>query len=305
MALRDVPDYRPDPPEAAGPPQSVSLVAYDRQAAYGLLRDGTPAQLRADLLAGRFGARLAPAGQAELEALLTAWVQRALGPMSLRDAMLVDRHRGERVFALICGALTRASAPVEPALAAGLGPAGDELPTLPAPLAAAPELQALGRLAAEKSLALALLREGEGFPLPADLDALTPPAPTPLRRPEPPFEQPTGWRRRIAVLLATGGVALLVLPVLVGQIPDHPAGVPLALLTLALLIGIKAGPAGYAGSLCIWLVANLPGFRHGSSLLSILWPALPLMGVGLGLLSLDRRVRTMWGWLRRQLGWGS
>lgn len=95
---------------------------------------------------------------------------------------------------------------------------------------------------------------------------------------------------------------LLLLPLLGGQIPEHPAGLPLALITLALLVGIRAGWAGYAGSLCIWLVANLPGFRHGMAL-QALWPALPLLVVGLLLLSADRRVRAMWRWVRQRLPW--
>jgi hypothetical protein len=95
-------------------------------------------------------------------------------------------------------------------------------------------------------------------------------------------------------------MTLLGLPALFGRIPEHPAGLPLALITLALLVGIRAGKAGYAGSLCIWLVAQLPSFRHDTTA-SLIWPALPLLGAGLLLLSVDRRIRAMWAWIRRQV----
>lgn len=287
------------PPSAA----SVTIAAYDRRAVYAMLRDWTVERLRLELAAGHFGAGLAAAERAELDEHLTAWRQRALGPMPLRDAALVDGRRGRRVFDLLCAATTRARAAV-PAGRAGLLPAAPApLAALPGALAAEGELAALARLAAE-GLDLAVLDGTGAFPFPAELPALTPSPPAPYRRRPHLFEQPTGWRRRIAALLAVAGVALLALPLLLGHIPDHPAGAPLALLTLALLVGIKAGPAGFAGSLCIWLVANLPGFRYGSSPLAILWPALPLIAAGLVLLWLDRSVRALWGWLRRQVTGG-
>lgn len=279
-------------------PARAILVAYDRRAVYGLLRDRTPGQLREELAAGAFGAGLAPDERAELEGHLTAWVQRALGALSLRDALLVDRRRGQRVFALICASVTRAGVVLPESVAQQLQAVPSALGAVAAPPAVAAELASLERLARDEQLELLLLPERLAYRLPDDLAALVPAPPPPYRGAPPPFEQPTGWRRRIAALLATGGVALLGLPMLLGHIPDHPAGLPLALLTVALLIGIRAGPAGFAGSVCIWLVANLPGFRHGSAALAILWPALPLMALGIGLLSFDRRVRAMWGWLR-------
>ena len=104
----------------------------------------------------------------------------------------------------------------------------------------------------------------------------------------------------MAALLAATGVTLLATPMLLGYIPARPAGTPLALLTMALLVGIRASWPGYAGAFCIWLVANLPGFRPGSTLADF-WPALPLILVGLLLLGLDRQVRAMWSWLRERL----
>jgi hypothetical protein len=92
----------------------------------------------------------------------------------------------------------------------------------------------------------------------------------------------------------------MIIPLLGGTIPQHPAGLPLALITLALLIGISARWAGWVGATSIWLVANLPSFRHGTSALALL-PALPLLAVGVALLILDRRVRALWIWIRQQI----
>ncbi|MCX7791728.1 MAG: hypothetical protein N2378_13890 [Chloroflexaceae bacterium] len=281
------------------PGSATSIVVYDRKLVETIIRDWSTQQLAQELRAGRFGSRLTPRQRAELEALLTAWQQRALGPMPLRDALLVDEERGRRVFGLICAALAVRRASVPPELRAAL-PAGPlDLEALPEPIVADPALSALAETAARDGLRLAVQQAPDEFPYPDNLEALTPPPPRPARAADE-FEQPTGWRRNGAILLAASGVLLLLLPLLGGQIPEHPAGLPLALITLALLIGIRAGWAGYAGSLCVWLVANLPGFRHGTTL-QALWPALPLLAVGLTLLSADRRVRAMWRWIRRRL----
>jgi len=281
----------PDRPSAP----AISIAAYDREAAYAIVRDWTAQHLLQELRAGRFGARLSAQHAQELEAHLRDWGQRALGVMPLRDALLVDERRGRRVFALLCVALTTARVPVPPGPAATLPPAPADLAALPADLAATPALVE----AASAGLTLATQRAADEFPFPADLDALVAPPPRRVQASATSFEQPTGWRRRIAILLVAGGVLLLALPLLGGTIPEHPAGLPLALLTLGLLVGIRAGWAGYAGSLCIWLVANLPGFRHGIAL-TALWPALPLLVVGLLLLSVDGRIRAMWRWIRRR-----
>lgn len=276
------------------PAAAPQLAAYDREAAYAILRDWTPRRLAAELRSGRFGARLAPAEAAELDEQLTAWAQRALAELPLRDALLVDGRRGRRVFALICVELTAERAPLPPALAEAPDGAA-----LPAELARDPRLAALAARAAGAGLALAVQAARDDYPFPEDLEALLPPPPRPPAEPGA-FEQPVGWRRALAALLASAGMTLLTVPMLGGQIPDHPAGLPLALLTAALLVGIRAGWQGYAGSLCIWLVANLPGFRHGTTP-EALWPALPLMAAGLILLSLDRHVRVMWRWISERL----
>lgn len=275
------------------------VVIYDRQRVYAILRDWSPERLQGELAAGHFGRRLARDEGAELGEHLTAWRQRALGAMSLRDTMLVDPRRGQRVFSLLCAAVTKGRATLPEGLAGALPEAPADLAALPEAAAGRAELAALARGAAADGLTLGLIGATGDYPFPTDLAGLLPGPPASGRPHEAGFEQPSGWRRRIAVLLATAGVALLTLPLLLGAIPDHPAGVPLALLTLALLVGIRAGPAGFAGALCIWLIANLPGFRHGRSPIEILLPALPLMAVGLALLALDRRVRALWRWLGR------
>ncbi len=277
------------------------LVVYDRHAVFYMLCEWSVRQLHDELKAGRFGVHLLHTQTTELEGLLTAWLQRALGPMALRDAMLVDPARGRRVFALLCMALTTAQARLPKDLAATL-PIGADLISPPAAFARHPALLNLARQAAADNLSLGVLASEGDFPLPDQLEALSLPLPRTFyhdRRPG--FEPPVGWRRGLAVLCAISGVALLVGPLLFGQIPVHPAGPPLALITLALLIGIKASWAGFIGALCIWLVANLPGFRHGATLQIILWPALPLMGIGMLLLLFDRRVRGLLAWLQRQL----
>ena len=277
------------------------LVAYDRQAVYTLLREQTTLGLRALLSTGTLTQQLEPAQIDELDAHLEAWVQRALGPLHLRDALLVDGQRGRRVFSLLCAAQRSEQAPIPTNLISRLPVLPSSLEQIPPSLATAPALVALAARAQRSKLALAILDEAENHPFPDDLEALTPPLPLPAPPTAEPFEQPVGWRRRGALLLTLSGALLLLQPLLQGSIPNHPAGLPLALLTLALLVGIRAGWAGYTGSLCIWLVANLPSFRHGSSLPSSLWPALPLIIVGLLLLWYDPRVRAMWAWIRQQL----
>lgn len=286
------------------PPRLPLLAAYDRARACELLRDWTAQGLRDALRGGHFGAALAPHERAELDTLLTAWIQRALGGVFLRDALLVDDSRGPRVFGLICAGLTRAAATMPPELAEALRAygLGDLIPGDLADLAARdPALARLADLAGREGLALALLDRSAAYPPPTDLGNLLPALPLrPLFSSEE-FRPPTGPRRSIAVILAVGGVAAMIIPMIGGVIPEHPAGLPLALLTLALMIGIKAGWAGLIGALCIWLVPNLPGFRHGNGLPALL-PVLPLLLVGLSLLIGDRRVRALWAWVRRQIG---
>lgn len=276
----------------------LSIAAYDRKQVYAIIRDWTVQYLAQQVRSGFAGERLTPEEARELEQLLTAWEQRALGAMPLRDALMVDERRGRRVFALLCKVHTVTRTPVQPgpSTTPATTPRALDPDDLPAELRTLPSLTGLAQEAKHQGLALTVQRQPDEFPFPDDLETLLAPPPRP---PQEDFEQPTGWRRRIAMLLAVSGVLMLALPLLSGHIPQRPAGVPLALLTLALLIGIRAGWAGYGGAFCMWLVANLPGFHHGTPLHS-LWPAFPLLAIGLTLLAADRRVRAVWRWLRRR-----
>jgi hypothetical protein len=133
---------------------------------------------------------------------------------------------------------------------------------------------------------------GVRYSLSINLETLLPPPPT-YTEAEVRFEQPVGWRRAIAVALAVLGISALAIPLLLGQLPAQPAGLPVGLLTLALLIGIRSGWAGYAGSFLIWLVPNLPGFHYGTTFPAFIH-AIPLLLAGMLLLALDRHVRALW-----------
>lgn len=268
----------------------MEIVAYDRARAERLLLEWTPQLLLEQAEAGAFDEALGAERAGALRELALAWVQRALGPLSLRDALLFDRARGEQAWDLICEAL------VSKRCAAPDGLASGPLDPLALP-ADAPWASPL-RAAAAAGLALAALPAAGAprFPAPPALDELLPPPPRALPAALSAFEQPTGLRRALATALALLGATIIGVPLLLGQEPTRTAGLPLALITLALLVGIRAGQLGYAGSLCIWLVANLPGFHHGSLL--TLWPAIPLLCLGLVFLYMDRRVRAMWRWIR-------
>ncbi|MCG8349220.1 MAG: hypothetical protein MI924_15745 [Chloroflexales bacterium] len=297
----------------------IMLVAYDKRRATEFLRDWTPQQLLDELHAGRFGSSLSVADAEELATLVYSWVQRALGPMSLRDALLVDPRRGARVYDLICATMTAGRYPLPPEIAQTLTSLGDgDLPPQQirsklqdmlankaqadsgaTSLALSATLNTFIAYAEREGLSLACYDcDAARYPYPANLDELLPQPPPPLQPTVLSFEHPSGKRRAIAMFLALSGVALLGLPLLTGRLPSQPAGIPLALLTLALLFGIKAGWQGYAGSICIWLVANLPGFHHGTMV--DLWLAVPLLVAGVILLALDRRIRVMWRWIRNR-----
>ncbi|NJK79738.1 MAG: hypothetical protein HC914_07495 [Chloroflexaceae bacterium] len=285
----------------------AALVAYDEAQVRQVLRDTTPHQLLLQIHAGTYDRRLTSAALSELSALLQAWEQRALGMVMLRDALVVDRQRGAQVYNLLCTAYTVARLPVPPALAATFATLLHEPASAPQALAVQPipalppDLAALIARARQEGLTVAWL-PGTSFAFPADLEALLPTPPPPLRSnaPLPRFEQPTGWRRTLALLLALAGVALLAVPLLLGEVPGQPARLPLGLMTLALLVGIRAQWTGYLGSLCIWLVPNLPWFHHGSSFAWL--PTLGLLTFGTVLLMMDSYVRALWRWIRQGNG---
>ncbi len=296
-----------------------TLVIYNQHQAREWLRTWTTRQLLTELNQCQSGGPLTADERAELAALAQAWMQRALGPLPLRDALLIDPQRGVRVYDLLCTMLTQKRCPLPPEAAPLLEPlaCGELNPQqvrarLDAACAANPQattqladLVALLTHAEADGLALVCHADDAAhYPFPDDLETLLPPVPPPFPQQRLRFEQPTGWRRRLAMGLAFLGVGLLGLPLVMGHMPTQPAGLPLALLTLALLVGIRAGWVGYSGSLCIWLVANLPGFHH-DTVASLFWPGVPLLVLGIILLALDRHVRTMWRWLWQRLAnWG-
>ncbi len=277
------------------------LVAYDNERLSAILRDWSVDQLRWELDDGLFASQLSHHAQEELRLITIAWSQRALGAMPLRDALLIDPVRGKRVNYLLGLALTEEVCSAAPPELLPL--AKQEAPLEPQRLRqslAGLQSSCLERClerAEHQSLRLAcaLYDNDELYPYP-DLDQLLPAPPhTPYAGS---FEQPRGLRRAVAMILVLFGSILLAWPLLLGRLPEQPAGWPLALMTVALLIGIRAGYAGYLGAACIWAVANLPTFHYGT--LINLWPALPLLVAGVILLALDRRVRLMWRWIRRR-----
>lgn len=302
-----------------------TLAIYNRRVAETMLRTWSTQRLLDEITADRFGANLQTDERQALVRFLHDWVQRALGPLSLRDALLIDPRRGTHVYNLICTALTVARYPLPPAIAHVLKECGDTEITpqqmqavLEANTAQSEHQRELGATmpyhpSTEANTALHGVLEGaetdglalawydgdvSQYRIPANLEELLPPLPTPYQDPIVQFEQPTGLRRYIAWGLAICGLTLLASSLLMGHMPQQPAGLPLAFLTLALMVGISAGWTGYTGALCIWLVANLPEFHHGTI---FLWPSTPLLLSGLVLLFLDRRVRIMWRWIRQFL----
>jgi hypothetical protein len=272
------------------------IAAYNRVRAEALLLEWTPQRLLELADSGALEQALGAALATELEHLARSWVQRALGPMPLRDALLVDEQHAGRAWDLVCATVTvELRSPPEP-LALAMG-APLEIGMLPTNTTWADPL----RRAAATGMALAALpnQELRGFPPPPSLELLLPPPPSAIPPPIPTFEQPTGMRRAVATMLAVLGASFIITPLVLRQPPSNPAGIPLALITLALMLGIRASPVGYLGALCIWLVANLPGFHYGQLLQ--LGASLPLLAIGVALLSLDRRVRAMWRWLHYRL----
>jgi hypothetical protein len=279
-------------------PGTTTLVAYDLARVREILRSWSPIQLRTELLAGHLGQPLSRIEHDQFLTLIGEWEQRALGEMMLRDALLVDEQRGRLIFGVLCRLFTREYLTL--AYHSALPHGAFDPESTPALLQADPAAGELVQRAERAGLALALIGTSNEYPYPQDLADLRPPPPAAVKWSSVEFVPPRGWRGRIAVLLATAGVLWLIVPLLLGHIPEHPAGIPLALLTLALLVGAHAGWAGYSGALCVWIVANLPGFRHDLAPAG-LCSALPLFVLGVVLLSFDRQIRALWVWVRRQV----
>jgi hypothetical protein len=293
--------------------QTPALVAYDEQRMLILLRDWTAQQVLEELHAGRLGTEMLPDERAELVALLTDWARRALDMVTLRDALLVDQQRGARVYPLLVQMLITSRATLPPELARALPAADDGAAVVLTPQQVQQALATLDGGSQALPAAWALLEQAEAtrltlawqpcavpyYPLPANLEQLVPPPPPAAYRELERFEQPVGWRRTLAIMLAAGGICAFGVPLLLGQTPTNPAGLPLGLLTLALMVGIRAGRVGYMGAFLIWLVPNLPLFHYGTTPERML-QAVPLLLLGLLLLALDRHVRALWRWIRRR-----
>lgn len=300
-------------------PSFATIVAYNQAHVIEIVRDWTPQQLLDHLHAGHYDALLSADEIGELATLLHDWTRRALGMVTLRDAILVDTQRGARVYDLVCQALTVGRCAVPPEIAhvlqllgrSGQMMAAEQLGGIRLAIAtsAAGGGQAADADSADAALA-SLLDQAEAqnlalvwyagptahYPLPPNLDNLLPQPPPPYQEAPLYYEPPTGRRRALAIALVLLGMGWFAIPLLSGYLPPHPAGPPLALLTLGLLVGIRAGWPGYAGSFCIWLIPNLPGFHYGTPFATL--PAMiPLLLMGLVLLASDRYVRALWRWL--------
>lgn len=280
-----------------------TLTAYNRDRAYTIVRFWSPQQLLDAVQTEQFGASLSTEDRQSLVTLLREWTQRALGVVSLRDAFWVDPRRGKQVYDLLCTILTDATCEVQPSSSL----------TIHLSAYCNTEVQHIRDILAknenygdthhtafhtllEQSEARALTlvyHDGEiHYPFPTDLDDVPPPSA--IGTPMSEFVPPTGWRRTVASMLVAIGVITFVLPVLKGNVIEQPAGMPLGLLTLGLLVGIRAGWSGYSGALFLWLVANLPDFRHGAQVR--IW-SLALFLIGTLLLSRDEHVRALWLWV--------
>jgi hypothetical protein len=284
-----------------------AIIAYDRRRVEEMLRIWTPQQLQHTLRAGNFDTALSAEERSELDTLLHDWVQRALGMVMLRDALLVDQQRGERVYALLCQVVAAdrwiiphdIAIPAEIAASVGAPLTVQQLRhAFPGADSQHTEFDRLLSHADQQGLSL-VWQQGTtpASALPANLERLLPPVPAPYIDPALLFTPPSGWRRAIAIALVVLGAGVFGIPLLIGAKLAQPAGLPLALLTLGLLVGIRAGWPGYVGSFCIWLVPNLPGFHYDTPL-AALPKMIPLLLAGLILLACDRQVRGLWRWIR-------
>lgn len=280
-----------------------TLTAYNRDRAYTIVRFWSPQQLLDAVQTEQFGASLSTEDIQSLVTLLCEWTQRALGVVSLRDALWVDPQRGKQVYDMLCTILTEATCEVQSgsSLTADMSAYRDIPVQHVRDMVAQKERQeqehdtAL-RAFLEHSEAHALMlvyHDGEiHFPFPDNLDDVPPPSA--IDTPVSEFVPPTGWRRTVASMLVAVGVITFVLPLLKDNVVEQPAGLPLGLLTLGLLVGIRAGWSGYSGALFLWLVANLPDFRHDAQVR--IWP-LVLFLIGMLLLSRDKHVQALWLWV--------
>jgi hypothetical protein len=275
----------------------------------------SPGELFAALQAQHFGTTLGAEEGEELMGLLQAWIQRALGLVTLRDAIWVDPHRGIRVYSLICRGLTVAEHVVpsdlisEPQRLHGHELVSSEIKNALISQSDEHETENNATIHAERSKILSMLEwaEAQGltlaylaspgatYPFAENLDEPVVPRLVPYEYQEHSFERTAGWRRIATLGLIFLSVLFLGLSFL-GRRPSQTTRVSLALFLLAVLVGVRAGWMGYSGAFCIWLVVNL--LRSRQNLHLSFWQGL-LLPIGVILLAFDRPVRGMWRWIMK------
>lgn len=215
------------------------LVAYDRERVLSWVRERSPQWLLTALDAPAddpmadpiFATSLHDREREILVDLLREWEQRALGIVTLRDAMWVDPLRGEQVFTYLCQLMTVERLPLSEDISAstvqqmvqqaahGRGGAssteGDGVDRGATRAHDQPNTQ----FNAIKTLVSRAETDGldivyyeqttPHYPLPANLEELTPPDPLP---PDESIEQcgyPTVWQYKIMVVLILLGIIIL------------------------------------------------------------------------------------------------
>jgi hypothetical protein len=299
------------------------LVVYSKPRARELLHAWTPQQLCDALKSGQFGATLTTGESEELEKLLHEWMQRALGSVTLRDALWVDPHRGARVYDLVCAALTVERCVLPPAAEQVLSELNgvDMSPQQVRDMLAngdvysqdmvcesqresqhsqgaspSSTLHDVVERAESLNLPLTWYHEtGPHYPFPhdldldLDLDSLPCPHAGSCNSSETHSDQSVNWRRTLAVLLVCLGCGGLGVRLLVRHAPPPSTRFSPGLLTLGTLVGIRAGWPGYTGGLCLWL-ASLPHSSGQEKGRFLVWKA-ALFVFGVVFLFSDRQVR--------------
>jgi hypothetical protein len=208
------------------------LVFYDQQQVDTMLRTWSSSRLHTALDEQTFGGTLALAERAALLHLLDDWKMRALGAVMLRDALLVDPQRGQRVYTLLCCALIYEQHPLTPDLGSWLAPWYGQLltdslmqdirhkidqelglnsATIPREWVKLAGLLQRAEQAGWGGVVCAGTPHDCSFPLP-DLESLLPPPPA-ATPPTATVAHTTRWRR-----VVLGGLSLLGILVFVGLV---------------------------------------------------------------------------------------
>jgi len=189
-----------------------------------MMHTWSPGKLFAALQTQSFGSTLESEEMEELMGLLQAWIQRALGLVTLRDAIWVDPHRGIRVYSLICRGLTVAACAIpselisEPQALYGHALLSSEIKNALTPQSDEHETENNATIHAERSKILSMLEWAEArgltlaclesteatYPFAENLDEAVVPRLIPYEHLERSFERTTVWRR-----IATPGLIFL------------------------------------------------------------------------------------------------